>query len=290
MKGRPDIYQEVTDRIIEALEAGTVPWHKPWRSIGGPVNLNGRPYRGINVFLLELSGYGDPRWGTYKMVKAHGGHVRRGEKGTRVILWKPVIREDGEDGDQSAAYMLLRTYTVFNAEQCDDLPQLELVEPTEHERIRGPEAVVSGYRLPPAMVFGSSGASYCPDRDLVRMPELGAFESADAYYSTLFHELTHSTGHKSRLDRLEPALFGTDPYAREELIAEMGAAMLAGTAGLEPRYQESAGYIAGWLGRLRDDRKLVIQAAAQAQKAADRILGTTFEQEEKETTGLRVAA
>jgi antirestriction protein ArdC len=109
------------------------------------------------------------------------------------------------------------------------------------------------------------------------MPELRAFESAEAYYGTLFHELVHSTGHESRLGRLEPALFGTDSYAREELVAEMGAAMLCGLAGLEPQHEASASYIASWLRRLRDDRKLVIQAAAQAQKASDRIIGKTFE-------------
>lgn len=287
-----DIYQEVTDRIIAALEAGTVPWRQPWSSLGGPRNLDGRPYRGINTFLLELSGYSDPRWGTYRMIQAHDGQVRKGEKGCRVILWKPVPRKPEQaDGTQSAgtagSYMLLRTFTVFNAEQCDGLPEIETPEQgeSEHERHETAEALVEHYPRRPFIAYGGDRAYYTPDKDMVRMPELGAFESADAYYGTLFHELIHSTGHESRLKRIEPALFGTDPYAREELIAEMGAAMLCGISGLQPRIEESASYIASWLKRLRDDRKLVITAAAQAQKAADHILGTAFEKPEiRETT------
>jgi antirestriction protein ArdC len=128
-----------------------------------------------------------------------------------------------------------KTYVVFNAQQCDGLEAFEAPELVDHERLDVAEQLVAGYRLRPATVYGSTEESYSAARDLVRMPELGAFESADAFYCTLFHELVNSTGHESRLGRLEPAHLGTDPYAREELIAEMGAAMLLGAAGLVPR-------------------------------------------------------
>ncbi len=273
-----DIYEEITARLIQALEAGTIPWRQPWSSLGGPRNLNGRPYRGINTFLLELSGHGDPRWGTYRMVQEQGGNVRKGERGTRVILWKPVPR-NSEDGaqDSTPGYLLLRTFTVFNAEQCDGLPALDVPELAEHERIANAEAIVENYPRRPFLSWGGDRAYYRPATDSVRVPELGLFDSADSYYSTLFHELIHSTGHESRLKRIEPALFGTDPYAREELVAEMGAAMLCGISGLQPRIEESASYISSWLTRLANDRTLVITAAAQAQKAADLILGREFD-------------
>lgn len=271
---RTDVYESVTDRIVAALEEGVVPWKVPWVG-GGPVNVrNGRQYRGINIFLLGLRGYGDPRWGTFKAVKEMGGHVRKGEKGTSVILWKPVRREKEEAGQVvDASYRLLKSYTVFNAEQCEDLPPLE----TEFENspIERAQLIVDGYEAGPGILLGGGEASYSPLKDLVRCPELGQFRSAEGHYSTLFHELVHSTGHEKRLARIEPALFGTDPYAREELVAEMGAAMLCGMAGIDNQDQ-SAAYVSGWLKPLQNDRKLVVQAAAQAQKAADLILGTTF--------------
>lgn len=283
---KQDVYAEVTDRIIAALEQGTVPWRKPWRTAayGGPVSLStGRPYRGINVFLLELQGYSDPRWGTYKAISELGGQVRKGEKGTRVILWKPARRtvEDASTGEtEQRAYLLLRTFTVFNAEQADGLPELPAVEDvspfTADERA---EAIVKGWGGKPGIVHGRSQAAYSPAKDMVYMPNPEDFVGTDEYYTTLFHELTHATGHESRLNRLEPALFGTDPYAREELVAELGASMLAGLAGLAVAGgEQSAAYIASWLKRLKDDPKLIVNAAAQAQKAADMIVGTTFDQ------------
>lgn len=281
---KTDVYTEVTERIIEALEAGTVPWRKPWSSSAagtGPVSLRGgKPYRGVNVFLLELTaataGYTDPRWGTYKAITEAGGQVRRGEKGTRVILWKPVKR-DGEAAEaKGPGYLLLRQYTVFNVEQADGIEPLPRVELSQHERHERADAIMAGYDHGPVVIHGASAAVYSPRTDVVRLPDPEAFVTPAAYYLTAFHELVHSTGHESRLKRIEPALFGSDPYAREELVAEMGAAMLAGLAGLPPQTEQSAAYIESWLGALRNDRKLVVQAAAQAQKAADLIVGDTF--------------
>lgn len=290
---RQDVYTQVTERIIAALESGTVPWLKPWRSVDGvPRNVRtGRPYRGVNVWLLDLAGFGDPRWGTYRAIQEAGGQVRKGERGTSIILWKPVRR--GED-DERADYLLLRSYTVFNAEQCDGLPELERETESPFTPDERAEGIVRGYRLGPAVIHGASAAYYQPSTDVVRMPDPEHFTSCSGYYRTLFHELIHSTGHESRLKRLEPALFGTDPYAKEELVAELGASMLAGIAGLDGAELEdvdqSAAYIASWIRRLRDDRKLIVQAAAQAQKGADRILGTTFETATDETPAIAAAA
>lgn len=271
-----DVYQEVTDRIVAALETGVAPWAKPWVS-GGPINVrNGRHYRGINIFLLGLQPYGDPRWGTFKAVKEAGGYVRKGEKSTSIILWKPVYKTkpgETQEGEVDQSYLLLKTYSVFNAEQCEDLPPFETE--FEHEPIERAQMIVDGYEAGPGVLYGGGRAYYSPMQDLVRCPELGQFRTAEGFYGTLYHELIHSTGHEKRLKRIEPALFGTDPYAREELVAEMGAAMLCGVAGID-NLDESASYVGGWLKRLQDDRKLVVQAAAQAQKAADLILGTTF--------------
>lgn len=283
-KQRRDVYQDVTDRIVEALEAGTVPWRKPWKSRGGPYSLDGRKYRGVNVFLLELMPFSDPRWGTYKTIQKHGGQVRAGEKGTHVILWKPVRPKDADEEDDTVRpYILLRDYVVFNAEQADGLPELEHDDEREHTPIQAAEAIVEGYETRPPIHYGKNQAAYSPLLDCVYMPDAETFESEEAFYSTLFHELTHSTGHESRLKRIEPAIFGSDPYAREELVAEMGAAMLAGIAGLETHNgEQSAAYIAGWLKALKNDKKLVVKAAAAAQKAADLMLGTTFEEETKQ--------
>lgn len=272
MSPKQDVYQSVTDRILAELEKGVVPWRQPW--VGGyPINVRtGRPYRGVNVFLLGLAPYGDPRWGTYKAIKEAGGQVREREQGTRIILWKPVTKKRTAEGETDETYRLLRIYSVFNAEQADGLPAFQTEY--ENEPIERAQQVVDGYQGP-GVLYGGDRAYYSPPKDLVRCPELGQFTSAEAFYGTLFHELVHSTGHEKRLARIEPALFGSDPYAREELVAEMGAAMLCGMAGID-NHDESASYVGGWLKRLENDRKFVVQAAQLAQRACDLILGTTF--------------
>ena len=313
-RSKRDVYAEVTDRVIEALENGTVPWRKSWVSQGGPVNvLTGRPYRGINIFLLMLTEFGDPRWGTFKAMmdtavaqaRSEGrvlvertnnrgkkywfeikdgeeeffrGGVRKGEKATRIILWKPIHRTS-EDGEEDK-FLLMRDYAVFNAEQANGIPPLPTVE-NGHLPDENAEAILAGYKGGPGIIFGPD-PGYSVPKDIVYMPPLGAFDTPNDYYGSFFHELTHSTGHESRLNRIEPALYGTDPYAREELVAEMGAAMLSGLAGFTSAGgEQSAGYIAGWLKALKNDRKLVVGAAAQAQKSTDLIVGTTFETEDE---------
>lgn len=289
-----DVYDAVTSKIMAALEAGTVPWHRPWDpSVGVPIKLSdGTPYRGINVLLLgleaQLKGYTSPYWGTYRKITELGGQVRKGEKSTLVTLWRPIKTEklNPATGQSEAhSFLLLRHFSVFNADQADAAEGKTFRLPTAAERptfapIGEAERIFAGYFErdgSPALVTGIDGAAwYSPSRDVVSLPSRDAFESGEAFYSTAFHEATHSTGHKDRLARegvLEGHPFGSGMYAKEELVAEMGAALLCGHAGIETQVEASAAYIASWLKALANDHKLVIGAAGKAQKAVDHVLG-----------------
>lgn len=282
------VYDVITDRIVAMLESGTVPWHKPWKGASGfPRNLvSKKPYRGINVFMLLSLGYESPYFLTFNQAKKLGGCVRKGEKGTPVIFWKRLSFTDEDDDGQeiSKAVPMLRYYTVFNVAQVDGidekLPEGAKVEEREHDPIAAAETIVKNMPNAPAIQSGTR-ACYMPTSDIVEMPRPEVFESGEAYYSAMFHELTHSTGHTKRLDRKldeKLAAFGSPDYSREELVAEMGAAFLCGEAGVvEATIEQSAAYVQGWLKALKDDRKLVVVAAAQAQKAADFILNRKFD-------------
>src|SRR5712692_6461390 len=270
------VYEIVTSRILAELEKGQVPWRKPWRTLP-PANLiSKKHYRGINVFLLALAGYGSQYWLTYRQAQALGGNVRRGEHGTEIVFWKFDTFEtettDGETEERKSAF--LRYYTVFNLEQTEGLKALLALPPAFP--IESAEAIVKGMPNPPAFEQDAQ-ASYIPSRDTVTMPSRTAFDSQAEYYSTLFHELTHSTGHAKRLGRegiekIQP--FGSEDYSKEELVAEMGSAMLCGIAGIEQAtISNSAAYLHSWIRRLKADSRLVVSAASAAQKAADYIRG-----------------
>ena len=281
---RSSVYDQITDRIIAMLESGTVPWRKPWKSESiFPRNLvSKKAYRGINVFLLHAMGYESPFWLTFRQALELGGNVRKGEKACPVVFWKRIDIEGRELGEKQKIPML-RYYHVFNLAQCDgikifpapaiDTPSISLPAKPEEILLHMPER--------PEIQHGMRKAYYSLSADIVGMPDKSQFETGAAYYATLFHELVHSTGHRTRLNRptvTENAGFGSDPYSKEELIAEMGAAFLCGQAGIESTLENSAAYLAGWLEQLRNDKTLIIQAAAQAQKAADFILGVKFEE------------
>jgi len=294
-----DVEAEVTARIVEALEAGTVPWRKPWTAAGLlPTSVaTGKPYRGINPLLLwltaEREGYTSPFWLTYKQATERGGQVRKGEKGTGIVFWRRWEVEDKETGEAKSVF-ILRFFTVFNVEQVDDLvlpPRFTVPDIADIEfDIADAEAIWSGYVDGPQLDHKvTDTAAYSPDLDVIRLPKQGQFESAEAYYGTLFHESVHSTGHKDRLNRFEkngePQHFGTERYAKEELVAEMGAAMLRSMAGIatDDSTEQTAAYVKSWLEALKNDKALVIKAAAQAQRAVDRIVGTAFEVEADNT-------
>ena len=295
-KSRPDVYQIITDQILELLESGTVPWHRPWRggAQGMPKNgISKKPYRGINVFLLamvgENKGYCSPWWLSYKQAKDLGGNVKKGEKSVPVVFWKWLERDTGET-DKSGNPKIdkipfLRYYRVFNTDQCenlnwDRLPELpkDDGEDLDFEPVEACERIVAHYRkCPPIYHDGGSKAFYRPTDDTVHVPDRIKFESVEEYYAVLFHELGHSTGHTSRLGRKEEdksAAFGSADYGQEELVAEMSAAYLCGMCGIETAMiDNSAAYIDGWRKAIKGDKKLVVMAAAQAQKAVDHIIG-----------------
>jgi len=278
-----NVYEIITEKIISLLSQGVIPWSKPWKPEAGEhMNLvSGKPYRGINVFLLGCAGYDSPFWLSFKQAKKLGGSVKKGEQGSIVVFWKWIIKEEIEDNGEKKykKIPLLRYYTVFNLEQCEgiDAPA-PVLEPVEKKNpIKEAQTIVDGMPNRPAIVHGGNAAAYSPAPDRIKMPELEQFVSSEEYYSTLFHEMTHSTGHASRIGRkdiehVKP--FGSVEYSKEELIAEMGAAFLCAVAGIENKtINNSAAYIQGWLKELKNDKKMVVFAAAAAQKAADYIQG-----------------
>ena len=271
----------ITERVIEVLSQGTSPWHKPWSvKRGFPRNLvSKKAYRGINVFLLHAMQYESPFWLTFHQAQQLGASVRKGEKACPVVFWKRLEIEDKESHEIEKIPML-RFYHVFNVAQLDGLKEMPTTD--AEAVIAKPVEIVENMPLRPGIKHGMAAAFYSPGEDIVGMPNLEQFESEAAYYAALFHELTHSTGHENRLNR--PAVssqkgFGSEDYSREELVAEMGAAFLCGQAGIEERtLNNSAAYIQNWLTVLKNDNKLIVQAAAQAQKAADFILGVKHEE------------
>lgn len=268
-------YDIITTRIIELLESGTVPWRKPWLNGAAKNLVSGKEYRGINSLLLGCSAYSSPYWATFNQIKARGGFVRKGEKGAPVLFFRVLDKDD--ENARERRFPLARHYTVFNTEQSSGLDVPATRAFGDVDPIEACEGVIKSYPNPPSVRHGEARAYYAPSIDTVNMPSRALFESSEAYYSTLFHELSHSTGHASRLGRqgvTDSIAFGSHAYSKEELIAEMGASFLAGETGIAPAtLDNSAAYISAWLKRLRDDRKLVIEAAAQAQKAADWIRG-----------------
>ena len=250
-----------------------------------PRNLaSKRPYRGINCFLLALSGYESPYWVTYKQATDLGGHVKKGERSTLVVFWKWLDVPDRETGEP-VRIPLLRHYRVFNSQQCElGSKQPEATLPHyETDPIAACETVVNDMPQRPEIVHGGGQPAYVPRTDTVKMPERVRFETPAGYYATLFHELTHATGHQSRLDRpgiTELAAFGSPVYSREELVAGDGPQRsCAAHTGIEnSTFDNSAAYIAGWLQKMRSDKKLVVQAAGQAQRAADFILVQRFDE------------
>jgi antirestriction protein ArdC len=298
---RPSIYQSVTDRIIASLKAGVIPWEKPWKTpryAGGPFPRNfctGKPYRGINVLLLWSSEYNSPFWLTFKQAQALKGTVRKGEQGTQIIFYKQLpeyAKNDGDNtGEDERVPFVLCHYTVFNVEQCDRLTLPEISQPAIAPEIDEDdicESIAKGWENHPALHLNSPTeyrAYYRSCTDSVHMPARSRFVDAPHYYSTLFHELIHSTGHESRLNRTFGDRFGDELYSKEELVAEMGAAFLCAMARIANEHTDrnTTAYIQNWIEKLEEDNCLIVHAAANAQRAVDLILGSTFE-EENETT------
>lgn len=288
-----DIYQEVTDRIIAELEKGLAPWIRPWKTLRGestgiPKNFSsGHAYRGINIPLLwaatARAGYQSDQWLTFNQAKALGGSVRKGEKAELVIFWKIARRtEIDDDGlEVKKGFPLLKHYNVFNVEQCDGLP-IATPEPVapDWNPIQHAEEVIAATGAD--IRHGGDRAFFSVGGNYIRLPQKAAFPEAPHYYATALHELSHWTGHKSRLDRDFSGGFGSQSYAREELIAEMGAAFLGAEIGLPIEKLQHPEYIGNWLQVLKNDKRAVIVAAGKAQRAADFIMHRSFEEDETE--------
>jgi antirestriction protein ArdC len=282
-----DHYQEVTDRIIAALAAGTPPWRRPWDpdKAGGPAMprnaATGQRYRGINVLTLGMSGLafssGDPRWATYKQAEDRGWQVRRGERGTTGYFFKRLeLRDDSRpEGDEDAVRRipLLRAFTLFHASQIDGIPAY-VPHTIAEAPWRAPEAAEIILANSGAVIrTGGDRAFYSPATDHIQMPPQAAFATALGYCGVLIHEMSHWTGAPSRLNRGLRNSFGSHDYAREELRAEIGQVMVCAELGIaDVDFSNNAAYVASWLEKLRSDRKEIVRAAADAQRIADYLL------------------
>ncbi|MEO8714800.1 MAG: zincin-like metallopeptidase domain-containing protein [Acetobacteraceae bacterium] len=281
-----DHYSEVTDRVIAALEAGTLPWRRPWdpdkaSGPGMPCNATtGARYKGINTITLGTSALafssGDPRWATYKQAAERGWQVRKGERGTTAYLYKPIQVRDhtASEGDNEATKRipLLRAFTLFHASQIDGVP--DYVPPTIQEAPwRAPDAVETIIANSGAIVrVGGNRAFYSPATDHIQMPPRHAFATGSGWGAVLLHETCHWTGSAARLNRDLRNTFGSHDYSREELRAEIGMAMVCGEIGLAHDFDNTASYLASWLERLKSHRKEIFRAAADAQRIADYLL------------------
>ena len=271
-----EIYQAVTDRIIEQMEQGVIPWTKPWVCSGSCIShATGKPYSLLNQMLLGRPG----EYVTFKQCQQEGGKVRKGEKAQMVVFWKWLTVRD-EDTEEEKELPMLRYYNVFHIDQCEGLKARYVQElPATVNADAAAEKVIADY-------IGRSGvklehvegdrAYYRPTADSITLPLMKQFSQTAEYYSTAFHELTHSTGHKSRLNRLDrTAFFGSEAYSKEELVAEIGAATLVNFCGLETSasFRNNAAYIQNWLQVLKNDKHFIVSAAGKAEKAVNLILG-----------------
>lgn len=286
---KTDVYQIITDRILALLDAGVNPWRKPWHAAAWkpPQNLLSRkPYRGINVLMLGLTDYASPYWVTFKQALQAGGNVKKGEKSSIAVFWKQHhLKELDPLTHELKTIPVLRYYHVFNVEQTEGVayPKPDAAPTYPHDPIAEAERIAAAMPDAPTLTHNEGRAFYRHDTDTVNVPPLSRFEKAAEYYSTLFHELTHATGHGKRLARKLGSPFGSIDYGREELIAEMGSAYLCGLAGiLDQTADNSAAYLDGWRAILKQDRRAVVVAAGAAQKAVELITGTAAHAETDE--------
>ena len=273
------VYEIVTKKITSKLREGCVPWHLPWKKkFELQRNLkSGTIYKGINTFLTLMEEYNSPYWLTFKQVQEMGGKVKSKERATPIVFWKFINKEDEETGEDKS-FPLLRYYTVFNVVQCDNIKGLPKIDykVIDFNPIEKAELIISNMVNRPPIKYQKQKAYYNPNLDTVNMPLKESFNNEEEYYSTLFHEIVHSTGHKARLNRKDSS---HNSYSKEELIAEIGSSFLCAEAGITKTFDNSAAYINEWLKKLGSDHRLIIQASSAAQKAVEYILGTNNETE-----------
>lgn len=282
------VYDAVTNRIIESLENGVIPWRQEWKTSGKksglPYNLvSGKPYRGVNILTLFCSPYASRGWCTYKQAQELGYQVRKGEKSTPIVFWKfPTKAEKLANPDKKP---FAKPYAVFNIEQLDGVPaELPLTDAVTFDPIAECERMTDAFMASgshPTLKHGGDSAHYSQRLDTVQMPPRESFNSAGGYYATLFHEFAHSTGIASRLNRPEftgGMVFGDENYSREELVAEFASAFLCAETGCsnEERISNTVAYIQSWIKVFKNDKTVAVEAAQKAQRAADFILRREF--------------
>lgn len=282
MSDKFNVYQAVTDRIIKQLEQGVVPWHKPWSGVsGGAYNrVSGKTYSLLNQLLLEHEG----EYATFKQWNEMGGKVKKGAKSEIVVFWKMIKVDDDKkqrEGDKDAKITIpmLRYYRVFHISQVEGV-EPNSIEAVEHEPITEAEAIKMNYIDREGIEIleeVSNEAYYAPLADRIVVPCMEQYEDVLEFYSTLFHEMVHSTGHKNRLARLDPTkttLFASDGYSKEELVAEIGSSFLMNHIGIESdrTFNNSTAYIKSWINALKGDNRFIVGAAGKAEKAVKYIL------------------
>lgn len=274
------VYEMITDRIIKELESGVIPWNRPWTGIrsGAYNRVTKKPYSLLNQMLLGKSG----EWASFKQWKDAGGHIIKGEKSSIAVFWKiqqtEEITEDGTKNIKSIP--LLRYYNLFHISQVEGVEPLQQNELPEVEPIEEAEKIKKSYIQREHITIDeviTNDAYYSPVRDYIKVPCKEQYHDIEEFYSTLFHEMAHSTGHKSRLDRLDnsyTAHFGSETYSKEELTAELSSAFILHDLGIDTQksLKNSTAYVQGWLKVLKDDTKMIVQASSRAEKAVNYIM------------------
>ena len=288
---KPNLYQQVTDQIIAAIEEGCPPWQKPWTgSRNGaalPLRHNGEPYRGINILVLwsiaASKGYTSAHWLTFQQAKTLGGSVRKGEKSSTVIYYGVKEIEEDESDEEKKRIPFAKSFRVFNADQIDDLPAkyYDIPEPARDLGTELDPALEAYFEATGADIQSSEDprAFYDIRADRIHMPPVSTFHDAGGYYATLAHEVTHWTGAAKRLDRFG-RFSDRKAYAFEELVAEIGNCLICSTLGLIPDFEQSGAYIEGWLAAMKEDNRTIFRAASEAQKALDFVQGLTGPQQQ----------
>jgi len=289
-----DVYKKVTDQIIKRMQEGKFSWKRPWSSIGVPMNyVTKKGYRGINAFITSFADFKSPFWLTMKQANKLGGKVIKGEKATTVVYWKilNIERENKVTGENETKRIpLLRYYNIFNAEQIEGVEFKEIEGNENIGTVETLEEIFNNMPNKPVQKEGGDRAYYNPTLDYIKLPVKKAFDSTEKYYSTLAHELVHSTGHTDRLNRatvMSGTFFENHDYSFEELIAEIGASFLSAIGGInnEDTEKNSVAYLQSWIRALQNDSKLIFKASTQAQKAVDYILGKL---EDEETASVKI--
>lgn len=294
-----NVYETVTNKIIEVMEKGEIPWKRPWSAseyrLGECQNLVTRSkYRGINALLTSMLPYERPYFVTFKQAQDLGGYIRKGEKGIPIIFWNfKEVTDDtkkNESGEsESRKIPFVRFYTVFNINQCAEIDSKKIPENNRPIKefsfspIEKAESILNAMNEKPLIKHDQQRAFFSKSQDFINMPRQNTFEKSEEYYSTLFHEIGHWTGAESRLNRktlVDANMFGDHNYSKEELVAELTSAFLCSDCGIDQHVIENqAAYLQNWLKALKGDAKLIIEASQQAQKAHDLITGKVFENE-----------